>query len=327
MYRRVTALALSIFLAVGIIALMLYSVKDHLVAAISNCNPLFLIPAVLICILSWWVRGYRYRVILNGLAVRVSLAFSTASIMISQTVNVFVPARLGDLVRVVILKHEDKATVSQGISSLVVERVFDVLMVAILGALSLPLVLNILKVPEWFITLTLLVIIGGVLFFLFLLAMKNRESQNKYVRYILNMFNEVRSASLSVKSLALLSGSSLVIWLLEALACGSIVAMFGESIPFAVVVLAVVIGNLVKAVPLTPGGWGTYEASVSGVFILAGVPSEIAFPIALIDHLIKNLITVAGGVISIYAFGDWVMPALKSTLAKGRKNEDDGGRY
>ncbi len=46
-----------------------------------------------------------------------------------------------------ILKHEFGATVSEGISSLVVERVVDIIMIAVLGALSF-LVLN---VPEGFI--------------------------------------------------------------------------------------------------------------------------------------------------------------------------------
>ncbi len=51
-----------------------------------------------------------------------------------------------------ILKHEDDATYSQGFSSLVVERVFDILMVAVLGAVALPFVLAVLDVPDWFIT-------------------------------------------------------------------------------------------------------------------------------------------------------------------------------
>lgn len=326
MYRRIAAVALSSLLAVGIIAIMLFRVWDDLLTAIATSDPYYLCAGVLICSFSWWVRGYRYQVILEGLTVRVSLAFSTACILISQTANLIVPARLGDLVRVVILKHEGKATVSQGISSVVVERVFDIFMVAILGALSLPLVLDSLDVPDWFVTLTLLPIVAGAGFFLVLLAVRNRESSNKYIMFALNMLKEVRSASLTPKSLAILSGSSLFIWVLEALVCASVAIMFGVRIPFMVVVLAVVIGNLVKAVPLTPGGVGTYELSVALTFQLAGVDPAIATLVAVIDHLIKNLVTLAGGVISIYAFGDWVLPALKNTITRGRKSEDNDER-
>jgi len=80
------------------------------------------------------------------------------------------------------------------------------------------------------------------------------------------------------------------------------------------VVLAIVIGNLIKAVPITPGGIGTYEFFVANIFILAGVAPAEATLIAVIDHLIKNLVTLAGGIISIYLFGDWVVPTIKKAL-------------
>jgi uncharacterized membrane protein YbhN (UPF0104 family) len=37
-----------------------------------------------------------------------------------------------------------------------------------------------------------------------------------------------------------------------------IIMMFEENVPFTIIILAIVIGNLVKAIPLTPGGLGTY---------------------------------------------------------------------
>jgi hypothetical protein len=90
--------------------------------------------------------------------------------------------------------------------------------------------------------------------------------------------------------------------------------MFEQQIPFAVVVLAIVIGNLVKAVPITPGGIGTYEISLAIIFGLAGVSPAISTLIAVIDHLIKNLVTLAGGIVSVYFFGDWVIPSIKSAM-------------
>ena len=90
--------------------------------------------------------------------------------------------------------------------------------------------------------------------------------------------------------------------------------MFEQQIPFAVIVLAIVIGNLVKAVPITPGGIGTYELAVAATFEIAGIAPAVAFLIAVIDHLIKNLVTLAGGIVSIYYLGDWVIPTIKSAL-------------
>jgi hypothetical protein len=44
------------------------------------------------------------------------------------------------------------------------------------------------------------------------------------------------------------------------------------------------------------------------------MPDIYANLVAIIDHLIKNLVTVAGGVVSIYYFGDWVIPSIKTAL-------------
>jgi uncharacterized membrane protein YbhN (UPF0104 family) len=237
---------------------------------------------------------------------------STACIFVSQTVNLIVPARLGDFVRVFILKHEFNTSYSEGVSSLVVERVFDIFSVAFLGALSLLFVLN---APPWFTTLIIVPLVAGVIFFAFLLFVGKFSSGNKYVVVVLNMLHEIKRVSLNIKSITVLGTSSIIIWLLDILVCYAVVRMFEQQIPFPIIVLAIVIGNLVKAVPLTPGGMGTYELSLAITFGLAGgVSATAATLIAVIDHLIKNLVTLAGGVISIYYFGDWVIPTIKTAL-------------
>jgi hypothetical protein len=290
---------------------MLFRVWDDLFIALQNSIPAYLVVGMVICLCAWWLRGWRYHVILKNLSYQVSITASTACIFISQTVNLIVPARLGDFVRVLILKHEYKVTYSEGVSSLVVERVFDIFTVALLGAVALFFVVN---VPAWFYTVIVLPLVAGVIFFLFLLFMGKFSSKNRYIAIFLTMLHEIKRASLSLKAVVLLGGSSMVIWLLDVFVCGAVVMMFQQQIPFAVIVLAIVIGNLVKAIPLTPGGVGTYEISLAITFGLAGVDPAVATLIAVIDHLIKNLVTLAGGIVSIYYFGDWVIPSIRTTL-------------
>ena len=265
MYRKISAIVVPTLIAVGIIGYMLYSVWDQLLVALQHMIPAYLVAGVLICLCAWWLRGWRYHTILKSLNYSVSVKVSTACIFVSQTVNLVVPARLGDFVRVFILKHEYNTTYSEGVSSLVVERVFDVITVAFLGAVSLFFVLN---APSWFTTLIIVPLAAGVIFFGFLLIIGKFSSSNKYIVIILNMLHEIKRASLTPRSLVLLGISSLGAWLLDILACVAVVMMFEQKIPFAVIVLAVVIGNLVKAVPLTPGGIGTYEFALYTTFLL-----------------------------------------------------------
>ena len=319
MWRKVSAILIPSLVAFGILAYMLWRVWDDLMVTIAHIHPLYLAFAVLICALAWVMRGWRYQAILGGLTVRLGLTFSTACILLSQTANLIVPARLGDLVRIFILKHEGLATYSQGVSSLIVERIFDVVTIALLGLLALPFVI---ATPEWFLPLIVIPIVGGAAFAIFLLLTGNRHSENKYLGILYSMLAEVRAASLSMRSAFVLGSSSIGIWLMDVLVCAVIVMMFDESLPFMVIMLGIVIGNLVKAVPITPGGVGTYEFALVITFELAGMAPATATVIAVIDHLVKNLVTLAGGIVSLYYFGDWSVSLMKHSFWSGLSKEE-----
>lgn len=319
MWRRISAFVIPTLLAVGILVYMLYQVRESLPEALHLLRPAFLLLAVLICVISWILRGVRYRIILQGLSISTTGFYATACILISQTANLIVPARLGDLVRMFILKDEKTATYSQGLSSIVVERVFDVVMVALLGFLSIHFVFN---VPGWFYTLITVPLVGGGIFFLLLYTMGMLQSDNRYIAIILTMVREIRQASLNARSLASLSLLSIGIWLLDVAVCLVVIEMFQVPLPLPVVILAIAIGNLVKAVPLTPGGIGTYEAALAITFSLSGLAPVTATLIAILDHLIKNVVTFIGGIVSIYVFGRWVVTLMWRAL-RVKMGEDE----
>lgn len=318
MYRKFIAICLSVLLAAAILIVMVVRVWDDLANALAYVQPLFLIPACFICLFAWGVRGSRYQAILSRMQVRISFIFGVACIFISQTVNLIVPVRLGDLIRVVLLKHDYDATISQGLSSIVVERVFDIISVAILGLCAVVFVLN---VPPWIRMLLIIPLVLGGIFFLVLLLTGTVRTKNKYIQYILTMLDEMRKASLTPRSALILGATSILIWILDTLICYLVAVMFRQEIPFEVVLLAVVAGNLVKAVPLTPGGVGTYEFALAVIFELAGTAPAVSTLIAVIDHLIKNGITLIGGALSILYLGDWVIPELSASIKKRLRDE------
>lgn len=322
MLRRISTILIPAIIAGGILAYMLYQVWDSLSEALGMILPHYLILAGVIAGATWFLRGARYLIILDGLTISLTTLHSTAIVLLSQTANLVVPARLGDLVRMFILKDEGRATYSQGLSSIVVERIFDVVMVALLGLFSLNFVIN---VPGWFYTLIMIPLVGGAIFVLLLYVLGMLESDNRYIRMILTLLGEIRQTSLGPRSLGLLSLTSLVIWILDVLVCFVVVMMFRQTIAFPVVVLAIAIGNLVKAVPITPGGIGTYEAALAIAFSLSGIPVVTATLIAIIDHLIKNVVTLLGGIISMYFFGGQVVKAMKKAFRVRVTREESFG--
>jgi uncharacterized membrane protein YbhN (UPF0104 family) len=316
MDRKISVLAVSVILAGGIVGFMLLRVWADLLLAIGHWNPTFLIPAIAFSTAGWWLRGARYRSILGRLEVRAGLTFSTACVLISQTANLIVPARLGDLVRIFILKHENLSGYPTGVSSLVVERFFDILTVAVLGLLALPFVLG---VPAWVYPVIVLPLALCGVFVLLLLAIGRVQSGNRILAIAFSMMNEMRRASLTPGSIVGISCLSLVIWATDIATTLSMAAMFHAEISLALVALAVVVGNLAKAVPVTPGGIGTYEAALAVILVLGSSLSGAAGQatatlIAVSDHLVKNVITAAGGVLSIRLLGTWVVDAIRDAF-------------
>jgi uncharacterized membrane protein YbhN (UPF0104 family) len=313
MWRRISAIVIPTLIAVAIIVYMLVPIWNDLLAALTGIVPLYLLAALIVCAIAWGLRGWRYKLILNGLGIAPTLGFSMACIFVSQTANLVIPARLGDLVRVFILKHQFETTYSQGVSSILVERIYDIVTVALLGLVSIPFFMNF---PAEYYTLIIVPLVGGALFFLLLITFGRVRSENRIIGIILQMLEEIRTISLSLRSMVLLGGVSIVIWLVDIAVCIFVVLMFHAPLDIPSVVLAIVIGNLVKAVPITPGGLGTYEFTVQTILERGGIPHVSATLIAFIDHLIKNMVTVIGGVASIYLFGDWMFDVMKGVFRK-----------
>jgi uncharacterized protein (TIRG00374 family) len=179
--------------------------------------------------------------------------------------------------------------------------------------LAVPFVLNI---PPWFLAVIGAGLGAGVLFFIVIYLTGSRSHANRYLAFLFTLLDEVRGASLSLRAILTFIAVSLFIWLFDVLVCVGVVRMFGLTIAFPLVLLAIVVGNLVKAVPITPGGLGTYEAVMATAFALGGIDPQTAILVAIIDHLIKNLVTIIGGGVSAYYFGGWVLPMMRQALAK-----------
>jgi hypothetical protein len=318
MLRKISTLIFSTLIAGAIIVFLLSRVWDELLITLHEADPRYLLVATLICLSAWYLRGVRYRYILMRLSVCVSPLFATACIFVSQTANLIIPARLGDLIRLLILRHEKDTTYTVGFSSLIVERVFDILTIALIGAVALPFVVG--QTP-WFSILIGLVLVAGLLFFILLFFSGRFSSENRILSKIVEILAQIRSVSLTPAALAFLLSSSIIIWIIDCIVCMMVALMFGEYVPVMVVILAIVIGNLVKAVPITPGGIGTYELALAMTFELAGVTPGTAVLIAIIDHLIKNLVTLGGGALSVYYFGDWTLSLLKRAFSGDIKGE------
>ncbi len=103
---------------------------------------------------------------------------------------------------------------------------------------------------------------------------------------------------------------SLLLWGMDVLTCFLVLKaipsagadMYSAS-TISLIFLAVALGNIVKTFPITPGAIGTYEVALTAVFGLGGIRPEVGFTVAVLDHIIKNSITLIGGGLALSGLG------------------------
>jgi uncharacterized protein (TIRG00374 family) len=307
--------------------------------------------AALVYLLSWPLRGARYRDILAELGYRERLGFLTGAVFISQTGNLVFPARAGDAVRAYVVKARRSIPYPTGFASLAVERVFDLLTITVLGATvlvgfvvtgSADQVVSAVSggVPgvnprsaRVALTVAAGVAAAAVVVLAVIVASARRDgnlirrslarvstdSYADYVATILERFvGDVQTVAANRTAFARIGANSLVIWGLDVVTAILVLAAFdvGLAPPTLVAVsfFAVSVGNLAKVLPLSPGGIGLYEAAFT--LLIAGltpVTGPTAFGAAVLDHAVKNLVTVVGGVASMLALNVSLTAAVDET--------------
>jgi uncharacterized protein (TIRG00374 family) len=326
--RRQLALAGTLLVvAVGAVVAAWTVDLGTVVAAVRGANPVLLGVAVGVYACSWPLRGHRYDEILGVMGHRCGLAFLTAAVFLSQTANVVLPARAGDGARAYVLNARRQVPYATGAASLALERLFDLVAIAVLGAVALAALLvagdtGSLEGPVLPAAAAVGLLAGLALAALVALArsdrrfapalrarvpgVSGREESTRLaslvdgaVRFGVNL----RAVAADGRALVTVGAGSLALWALDVLTAVLVLGAIGTELSLSALLaagtLAVSVGNLAKVIPLSQGGIGLYEAAFTGV-VVAVTPAgaAIALAAALLDHALKNAVTLAGGALA-----------------------------
>jgi uncharacterized membrane protein YbhN (UPF0104 family) len=327
--------------------------------AMSDADPVLVGASGLVYLLSWPLRGLRYRDILDRLGFPGDTWFLTGAIFISQTGNLVFPARLGDGVRAYVVKARRGVPYPSGFASLAVERVFDLLAITVLaGTVLVGLVVTggtdqivqavAAEVPPVTIggetidpgaaartALRVAAAVGGAAVvavaailvgarydtdyvYRTVTAVSN-DSYADYVAGVIEQFvGDVQTVVSDRAAFARVGAGSLAIWVVDVATALVVFAAFGETVTPALVAMAffaVSVGNLAKVLPLSPGGIGLYEGAFTLiVFGLTPVTAPVAFAISVVDHVVKNAVTIVGGLVSMA----WLNVSLTEAVEESR---------
>ena len=284
------------------------------VARLAGAEILYVAAALVVYAASWPLRGARYADVLARAGHGCGTVAMTGAVFVSQTTNLVFPARAGDGARAYIVKKRNGVPYTAGAASLAAERVLDLLAVLALGGLGLGLTLVAFGgfgPTRGTGALILAAAVGGVTVAAFVGAylvrgtgssLRERDGDGRLdgmLRSLGGFVGDLGAVFDDRRGVARLSATSFAIWLLDVATCFVIFYALGAAFEgvVAVSLLAVSAGNLAKVVPATPGGIGLYEAGFAAVVVGAtGVGWETAVAVAVLDHALKNGVTVVGGV-------------------------------
>jgi len=151
------------------------------------------------------------------------------------------------------------------------------------------------------------------------------DSYADYVAGIVERFaGDVQTVAGDWRAFARVGATSLLIWSVDVLTAAIVFRAFDATVPtptlLAVAFFAVSVGNLAKVLPLSPGGVGLYEGAFT-LLVLAFVPSlgwQLVLGVAIVDHAVKNAVTIVGGVVSMA----WLNVSLTEAVEESREAGD-----
>jgi len=228
-------------------------------------------------------------------------------IMFGWFLNYLIPARVGDVARGMALKTTEGAPLGMTLSTIVVERIFDMITLVLL--LAIPSMIFFRGQFLWLETLslgiTLALLIGLVVVYRY-----NERIERLLMGRLptlgesLILMKQGLSGITTNKAALLLSlALSLPIWFFEVFSIFLAARGLGFSLPFIPAAISGVASFVAQTVPLTPAGLGVHEASITGVLRLFGVTSQVGLSIALTDHFARGTIIYILGLISAIHIG------------------------
>ena len=274
----------------------------------------WLLPGVGVYFVGVWVRAWRWHYLLRPVKA-VSTQKMFPIVAIGYMGNNIYPARAGELLRAVVLKRKQDISISASLATIIVERVFDGVVMLGFVFLNLPELATLTAASGFIGNIQTLALWGSTAFFgalaVFMMAAmfpapaekvisriihlllpeKYRDNVMDFMQRFLNGLESLRSPREAIMVLL----TSVVIWLLETGKYWFVMQAFDFQVSFFALMLMNGIVNLATTIPSAPGYVGTFDAPGIAVLTAYGVDQGIATGYTLVLHAALWLpITVLG---------------------------------
>ena len=282
-------------------------IKDEIL----KTNKAFLFFAMTLNIPHLFIKSCRWNILLKQQAINYSSVQSFLVYMSSLYVGFITPGRVGEFMKVLYLKSDKGISVSKGFSSVLVDRLFDLYLLVILGFIGIWHFDVLGKISSSFFVLTIIIGLTPI-------VMLNKQLMGKFINTLYKV-SVVKKVEVKIEERfedfynglrTLISPKLLISGLLTCLGYFMffiqsylIVMAMGLSINFITITLFMAISNLISFIPISISGLGTRDATLIYLFSLIGLKPELAVSYAF---LVFITFFVVGGLLGAVAW--WFQP-------------------
>lgn len=296
-------LGLGISLVFLYIALRGLGLKD-LGAALREANYIWLLPGVAVYFIAVWIRAWRWHYLVRPIK-SVPTRRMFPIVAIGYMGNNIYPARAGEVFRALFLKKYEGVAFSASLATIIVERIFDGVVMLGFVFLNLPELAR-LTVDSGFVGNIQTLALWGTGAFLgalaiFLLAamfptrayalastIVQRLAPQRYQERILGLVDKFLGglgALRSPKDALMVFLTTVLIWLLETGKYWFVMQAFPFKVSFFALMLMNGIVNLATTIPSAPGYVGTFDAPGIAVLTAYEVAKATAAAYTLVLHV------------------------------------------
>jgi uncharacterized protein (TIRG00374 family) len=271
--------------------------------ALKTARYVWLIPGIAVYFLGVWVRSWRWHYMLRPLK-KIPTKTMFPIVTIGYMGNNIYPARAGEVLRAVILKQREDVPVSASLATVIVERIFDGVVMLSFIFLNLGELAKLTDDSGYVGSIQQIALWGAVVFIgalaVFLLAAMFPYVTEKVSSWIIDRFIPARfrekirpivlrflsglEALRSPQEALMIFLTSVIIWLLETAKYWFVMHAFDFQVSFFALMLMNGIVNLATTIPSAPGYLGTFDAPGIALLVAYGVSNEIAAGYTLVLH-------------------------------------------
>jgi uncharacterized protein (TIRG00374 family) len=272
--------------------------------AVTKANYWWILPGIAVYFVGVWARAWRWHYLLGPIK-KIPTHKMFPITTIGYMGNNIYPARAGEVLRAVILKRKEGVPVSASLATIIVERIFDGVVMLAFVFINLPelakltgssgFVGNIQQAAVWGTA----AFIGALAIFLLAamfphttarigLWLIERLLPKKLHIKVISSMNKFLDGLASLRSpfnVLMVFLTSVVIWLLETAKYWFVMHAFNFEVSFFALMLMNGIVNLATTIPSAPGYIGTFDAPGIAVLTAYGVEQATAAGYTLTLHV------------------------------------------